>query len=80
MVPCSLVSGSLLQLKLFKGFPGEGMFFFGLGGAGAMGARGTGGGAGARDGAGGGSGAGGGGGGGPPQLSMTALFRLLTWK
>lgn len=82
IVPCSFVSGNLLQLKLFNGFPGVGTFFFGLGAAGARGARGA-------SGAGGGAGAGGargigggmtggGGGGGTLHVSMTALLRLLT--
>lgn len=38
-VPCNLASGSLDQLKLFRGFAGCGTFFFGnstLGGAGAV--------------------------------------------
>lgn len=76
IVPCSLVSGNLLQLKLFKGLPGVGTFFLGLGGCGARGtggARGAGGGSGA-----GGHNEGGGGGGGTEHVSITALFRLLT--
>lgn len=79
MVPWSLVSGSLLQLKLLRGFPGVGTFFFGRGGAGACGAggaRGAGGGRGAAGG--GGNSEGGGGGGGALHVSITALFRLLT--
>lgn len=82
IVPCSFVSGSLLQLKLFRGLPGVGTFFFALGAVvrGARGAKGAGGGAGA----GGAGGRGGGhresgGGGGTEHVSMTALFRLLTY-
>lgn len=78
------MSGSLLQLKLFKGLPGVGTFFFGFGAAGGKGAWGAGGGAGA-GGAGGAAGGGGmsdggGGGGGTLHVSITALFRLLTYK
>lgn len=81
MVPWSFVSGNLLQLKLFRGLPGVGTFFLGLGGAGAMGAggaRGAGGGRGAAGG--GGHSEGGGGGAGALLVSMTALFKLLTYR
>lgn len=76
------MSGILLQLKLLRGFPGWGTFFFALGaiGGGAMEPIGGGPGAGGARGGGGGQNEGGGGGGGALQVSMTALFRLLTWN
>lgn len=78
MVPCSLASGNLLQLKLLRGFPGVGTFFFGFGALGNRGAKGARGGKGGAGTGGGGGQDGGGGGGGAELVSMTALFKLLT--
>lgn len=74
------MSGNLLQLKLFKGLPGWGMFFLicSFGGGGGIAGGGQNGAAGGGGGAQGGGGGAHGGVGGVKQVSNGADFKLIT--